>query len=260
MNSVVDEGTNFRRQQRDVELGSIEVEPGVAEEVFGAGLPAARRYVQLLAGPGTVRGLIGPREAGRLWSRHVLNCAVATAAVPVGARIVDIGSGAGLPGIPMALARVDLRVDLVETLLRRTTFLEEAVAELDLSDRCRVIRGRAEDVVGLVGGADVVTARAVAPLAKLAGWAAPLLREDGLFAVLKGSTAPEEIDRDRTACAAVGIVDLAVQEVGGAELAEPTTLIVGRRVRGAAGGRGPRLSTRDTRPRGRRPGSRGAAA
>jgi 16S rRNA (guanine527-N7)-methyltransferase len=189
--------------------------------------------VQWLAGPGTVRGLIGPREAGRLWSRHVLNCAVAASVMPAGARVVDIGSGAGLPGIPMALARPDLRIDLVETLLRRTTFLEEVVAELSLSERCRVIRGRAEDVVAGVGGADAVTARAVAPLAKLAGWAAPLLRDGGLFVALKGTSAPEEIERDRSACAAVGIVDLDVQLVGVDLLAEPTTVVLGRRSRGS---------------------------
>jgi 16S rRNA (guanine527-N7)-methyltransferase len=207
---------------------AVEAEPAAAAAVFGAGLALARRYVELLAGPGTVRGLIGPREAGRLWTRHVLNCAVAAEAIPAGARIVDIGSGAGLPGIPMALARPDLRIDLVETLLRRTTFLDEVVAGLGLADRVRVIRGRAEEVAARVGAADAVTARAVASLAKLAGWAAPLLRDGGLFVALKGSSAHEEIERDGDACAAAGIVDLSVRLVGGDLLAEPTTLILGR--------------------------------
>lgn len=212
-----------------VEADAVEAEPAAATAVFGDALTSVRRFVRLLAGPGTVRGLIGPREAGRLWSRHVLNCAVAAEAIPAGARVVDVGSGAGLPGVPMALARTDLRIDLVETLLRRTTFLDEVVADLGLAGRCRVIRGRAEDAVDRVGGADAVTSRAVAPLAKLAAWTAPLLRDGGLFVALKGGSAPEEIDRDRAACAAVGIVDLSLRLVGGDLLAEPTTLVVGRR-------------------------------
>jgi 16S rRNA (guanine527-N7)-methyltransferase len=207
---------------------AVEAEPAAAAALFGAESAMARRYVALLAGPGTVRGLIGPREAGRLWTRHVLNCAVAAEAIQKDARVVDIGSGAGLPGIPMALARPDLRIDLVETLLRRTTFLDEVVAGLGLADRVRVIRGRAEEVVAQVGAADAVTARAVAPLAKLAGWGAPLLRDGGMFVALKGSSAHEEIERDGDACAAAGIVDLSVRLVGGDLLAEPTTLILGR--------------------------------
>lgn len=212
---------------------TVEEELAVAAVVFGDALPDARRYVRLLAGPGIVRGLIGPREAGRLWSRHLLNCAVAAEVLPRGARVVDIGSGAGLPGIAMALARPDLRVDLVEPLLRRTVFLDEAVTELGLGDRCRVIRGRAEDVAALAGGADAVTARAMAPLAKLAGWAAPLLRDGGLFAALKGTTAAAEMHRDREACRAAGIVDLTVREIGGPGLADPTTVVLGRRETGA---------------------------
>lgn len=219
----------------------VETEPAVAGLVFGQGLPAARRYVGLLAGPGTVRGLIGPREAGRLWTRHVLNCAVAAEAVPRGARVVDIGSGAGLPGIPMALARPDLTVDLVETLLRRTVFLSDVVAELGLADRCRVVRGRAEDVARTVGGADVVTARAVAPLAKLAAWAAPLLREGGLFVALKGLSAADEIARDGESAARAGLTGLAVRSVGGDLLPEATTVVLGHKTighktrRGASG-------------------------
>jgi 16S rRNA (guanine527-N7)-methyltransferase len=237
--------------------GVVEVEPAAAGVVFGACLPAARAYVAQLAGPGTVRGLIGPREAGRLWTRHVLNCAVVAAVLPAGARVVDIGSGAGLPGIPVALARPDLSVDLVETLLRRTKFLDETVALLGLTDRCRVVRARAEDAVAAVGGADVVTARAVAPLGTLARWAAPLLRTDGLFVALKGGSAADEVERDRAECAAVGIVELTVRQVGAEILRDATTLIVGRRSTLHAGDDGRAVSSRR---RHRRGGGRGHAA
>lgn len=232
--------------------GCVEQEPAIAGVVFGGALPAARRYVELLAGPGTVRGLIGPREGGRLWSRHVLNCAVAAEAIPEGARVVDIGSGAGLPGIPMALARPDLRVDLVEPLLRRTSFLDEVVGELGVTDRCRVIRGRAEDVVHTAGGADVVTARAVAPLAKLAAWAAPLLREGGLFLALKGLSAADEVERDGAAMERVGITGLLVRTEGGGLLEEATTVVLGRRTGTGTSGSGTVRGPRADGVRGRR--------
>lgn len=223
----------------------VEDEPDAVAAVFGDGVVGARRYVALLAGDGLLRGLIGPRERGRLWTRHVLNCALAAAAVPRDARVVDIGSGAGLPGIPLALARPDLHIDLVETLLRRTVFLDEAVADLGLDDRVRVVRARAEDAVDRVGGADVVTARAVAPLAKLARWAAPLLRADGLFLALKGESAAAEVERDAAAARAAGIVDLRVEVISGDGPAEAAvTLVIGRRVSDAPrdGGRRARES------------------
>jgi len=211
---------------------ATEQEPALAAEIFGDRLALVRRYVDLLTGPGVQRGLIGPRETGRLWTRHVLNSAALAELVPAGVRVVDIGSGAGLPGVPLTLARPDLHVDLVEPLLRRSTFLTEVVAELGL-DRCRVVRARAEDVVGEVGGADVVTARAVAPLGKLAGWAAPLLRMGGELLALKGTSAPEEVERDRDEVRRAGITDVAVVRVG-ADLAGAATVVVRGR-RGAAG-------------------------
>jgi len=206
----------------------FEDEPSLACRVFGDRIALARRYVELLAGPGVQRGLIGPREAGRLWTRHVLNSAALAELTPTGVRVVDIGSGAGLPGIPLALVRPDLQVDLVEPLLRRSTFLAEVVAELGL-DRCRVVRARAEDAVGEVGGANVVTARAVAPLGKLARWAAPLLREGGELLALKGSSAIDEVERDRSEVRRAGIEDLTVVRIG-ADLADAATVVVrGRR-------------------------------
>ena len=145
----------------------------------------------------TVRGLIGPREVPRLWDRHILNCAALADVIPDGATVADIGSGAGLPGIPLAIARPDVQVILIEPLLRRTTFLDEVVADLQL-DNVTVIRGRAEEKVvrKAAGLVDVVTSRAVAPLGKLAGWSLPLVRSGGQMIAMKGSSAAEEIERD----------------------------------------------------------------
>lgn len=147
------------------------------------------RFVDLLATAGVERGLIGPREAPRLWDRHVFNCAAVVPALPLHAQVADIGSGAGLPGIVLALARPDLRVTLVEPLLRRTTFLDETVRELGLGN-VRVVRSRAEDVRDTFG---VVVSRAVAPLSKLVGWCLPLTQPAGLVLALKGQTADAEL-------------------------------------------------------------------
>ena len=204
--------------------GVIEPEPAATELVFGERVELARRYVVALASDGVVRGLIGPREAGRLWSRHILNSAVAGALLGEDASVVDVGSGAGLPGIPLAIARPDCRVVLVEPLERRTLFLQEMVDVLELTN-CRVVRGRADQVVEKCGGADVVTSRAVAPLAKLALWSAPLLRTGGQLLALKGASAAEEVERDSAAVAGVGLVDLELVTVG-AGLVDPETVVV----------------------------------
>lgn len=202
----------------------IEEEPGAALQVFGDRIGLARRYVVALATDGVVRGLIGPRESVRLWTRHVLNSGVLGPMLGGGAAVVDVGSGAGLPGIPLAIARPDCRVVLVEPLERRTVFLQEMIDGLDLTN-CRVVRGRADQVIDECGGADVVTSRAVAPLAKLAGWSAPLLRIGGRLLAVKGASAAEEIERDRSAVAGVGLVDLDVVTVG-AGLVDPPTLVI----------------------------------
>ena len=175
----------------------MDTDPGVPVEagsVFGPAVDAAVEYARLLATEGTVRGLIGPREVTRLWERHLLNSAAIESLVPVGARVVDVGSGAGLPGIPLALVRPDLTVTLLEPLARRVAFLTECVRWLGL-ERVTVVRGRAEEgpIRRQLGGADVVTARAVAPLDKLAGWCLPLLRPGGLLLAMKGSTAAAEL-------------------------------------------------------------------
>ena len=207
----------------------IEDEPSAAQTVFGERIDLARRYVEALATDGVVRGLIGPRESSRLWSRHVLNSAVAGELLSPGQRVVDIGSGAGLPGIPMAISRPDCNFVLVEPLERRTVFLQQVVTELGLIN-CRVVRGRADEVVDECGDADVVTSRAVAPLERLARWSAPLLRVGGKLLALKGSSAADEIARDGTAVRALGLVDLEVLSTGRG-LVDPETIVVrGRRI------------------------------
>lgn len=169
--------------------------PELAGSVFGPRLSLAETYAQLLAGAGVERGLVGPREPSRIWDRHLLNCAALTPLLPLGARVVDVGSGAGLPGIALAIRRPDLYVDLVESLRRRTDFLAEVIAALGLGDRVRVVRGRVEDadIVATVGSADWVTARALAPLDRLVAWCLPLLRPGGSLLALKGDRAADEL-------------------------------------------------------------------
>ncbi|WP_410871567.1 16S rRNA (guanine(527)-N(7))-methyltransferase RsmG [Nocardia sp. A7] len=212
--------------ERELGAPSDELEPpAAAARVFGDRLDIARRYCAALATAGVERGLIGPREVPRLWERHILNCAVIGELIDEGAAVVDIGSGAGLPGIPLAIARPDLRITLVEPLLRRTIFLSEFIEEAGLD--VTVVRGRAEQsgVIKEAGGADVVTSRAVAPLAKLAHWSLPLLRDHGRMLALKGTSAAEELERDGAALIHDGATDLRV--VGcGAGIVEIPTLVI----------------------------------
>ena len=186
--------------------------PDLARRAFSSErLPLVERYVARLATDGVERGLIGPREAPRLWDRHVLNCLAVASGIPQGRTVADLGSGAGLPGLVLALARPDLSVTLVEPLLRRTTFLEEVVADLGL-DSVRVVRGRAEELHGQEVF-DVVTARALAPLGRLLGWAMPLVGPGGVLLAMKGSSAQDEIagatkELRRHRCATPEIVEL----------------------------------------------------
>ena len=213
----------------DAGAADLETEPAAAAVIFGDRIDLARRYVHSLATDGVVRGLIGPREPARLWSRHVLNSAVIAELITVGSFVVDIGSGAGLPGVPLAIARPDLTVTLVEPLERRVRYLLETIDDLGLGN-CRAVRGRAEEVVAECGNSDVVTSRAVAPLHRLVGWSAPLTRDGGLVLAMKGESAREELDRDRTAVTRAGLVDPEVVEVGGSESVAPTYVIRTRRV------------------------------
>lgn len=198
--------------------------PAVARRVFSSErLPLAQRYAELLATEGVIRGLIGPREAPRLWDRHLLNCAVLGEWVPPDATVCDIGSGAGLPGLVLAIARPDLTITLVEPLLRRTTFLEEVVDELHL-DRVRVVRGRAEALHG-VETFDVVTSRAVAPLGRLLGWSMPLVAPTGALLAMKGSSVHEEVEAAAADLRAWGCGEPEVRILGEGVLSDTTVAL-----------------------------------
>ena len=193
------------------------------------------QYCDVLAGPGVEMGLIGPREVPRLWSRHILNCAVVVAPgeslVGPGDRVADVGSGAGLPGIVWAICRPDLTLVLLEPLLRRATFLASVVNDLGLADRVTVQRGRAEDLTGSSDWlpVDVVTARAVAPLGRLLGWTVPLLRPGGRLVALKGSSAADEVAAADAEAQEIGIVDLRVVTCGAGVVDPITTVVTGLR-------------------------------
>lgn len=197
--------------------------PEVAAEIFGERLPLAQAYHELLATDGSTRGFIGPREVPRLWERHLLNCAVIGEAMEEFSTVADIGSGAGLPGIPLAIARPDLSITLIEPLLKRSVFLGEVKEKLELSN-VTVIRGRAEEVRGQMDPVDVVTSRAVAPLGKLAKWSLPLVAPGGRMIAMKGASVEEELTRDAQVIKKAGGTDAKIYTVG-ALLEQPTTVI-----------------------------------
>jgi 16S rRNA (guanine527-N7)-methyltransferase len=203
--------------------GQVPAEPPAAREIFGDRLELAKRYAGLLAGPGIERGLIGPGEVRRLWPRHILNCAVVAELVPGRCSLADIGSGAGLPGIVLAMLLPDVSVTLLEPLLRRSAFLAECVTELGLANTV-VRRARAEDARGELC-ADVVTARAVAPLDRLAGWAMGLVRPRGTILAIKGDRAPEELRRAQGALKKLGASHTEILTVGRG-MVEPETVVV----------------------------------
>jgi 16S rRNA (guanine527-N7)-methyltransferase len=198
--------------------------PPSAPEFFGERLPSVERYVDLLATRGIQRGLIGPRELSRIWDRHILNCAVVHAAIPVGCAMADVGSGAGLPGVVLAIVRPDLVVTLVEPMQRRTDFLTEVSAELGLSN-VSVRRARAEELADELA-VDVVTARAVAPLERLARWTLPLLSKGGLLLALKGKTAADELTRAIPALRRMGAASWRIGEYGSGIVNPPTRVTI----------------------------------
>ena len=198
--------------------------PDVARGVFTSeSLPQAARYADLLASAGVIRGLIGPREVPRLWERHLLNSAVLGEVVPEGSSVCDIGSGAGLPGLVLAIARPDVMVVLVEPLLRRTTFLSEVVTELGLSN-AEVVRGRADSLHG-IRTFDVVTSRAVAPLGRLLEWSMPLVASHGCLVAMKGESVTSEIAESRGVLRSLGCTEPRV-ELLGAGVLDPQPRVV----------------------------------
>jgi 16S rRNA (guanine527-N7)-methyltransferase len=200
--------------------------PEAARAVFGEAFDDAARYAARLATEGVTRGLIGPREVARIWERHLLNSAAVAEAVPEGARVADVGSGAGLPGIPLGLARPDLSLTLVEPMARRVEFLEEAVGELGRP--WRVVRGRAEErsVVTAVGPVDVVTARAVAALPRLVTWCRGLLRPGTQLVALVGARAVADLPGLVPELEAAGMRSIEARAVGSSLGDAATTVVV----------------------------------
>lgn len=197
--------------------------PPLARGVFASRLELAERYAALLATDGVLRGLIGPREAPRLWERHLLNCALLADALPPDADVCDLGTGAGLPGLVLAIRRPDLRLTLVEPLLRRTTFLSEVVEDLGL-DNVAVVRARAEELHG-TAEFSVVTSRAVAPLGRLLDWSMPLVRQGGCLVAMKGASARDEVEGASRELRRHGAGAVEVLTYGVGEIDPPTTVI-----------------------------------
>jgi 16S rRNA (guanine527-N7)-methyltransferase len=201
--------------------------PEAAVVLFGARFGVALRYASHLGTTGVERGLLGPHEVPRIWHRHILNCAVVAELLPPGREVIDVGSGAGLPGIVLAILRPDLRVTLVEPLLRRSDWLSGVVSDLGL-ENVTVIRDRAESLRGRLRG-DVVTARAVAPLVRLAEWCVPLAKPGGEVLAIKGESAGSELVAARGELERQGVTDAVAVQVGSG-VVEPATTVVRLRV------------------------------
>jgi 16S rRNA (guanine527-N7)-methyltransferase len=197
--------------------------PAGADRVFGARLQLAERFTEILADSGVSHGLIGPREIPRLWERHVLNCAVIHPAIAADLMVIDVGSGAGLPGLALAIARPDLDVHLIEPMLRRTNWLSMTVDELRLTN-VTVHRGRAEEFAGILR-APVVTARAVARLSELAKWCLPLLLPGGSLLAIKGMSVAEEVESDRAVLRRLGAIDEVIETFGIGIVDQETTVL-----------------------------------
>ena len=195
--------------------------PAGAEKLFGPGWTQAQRYADLLSTWGVERGMIGPREVPRLWDRHLLNCVAVVPRLPQGCTVADVGTGAGLPGLVWAIARPDVRMTLVEPLLRRVSFLEEVVGDLDLTN-VEIVRARAEEHRASY---DVVTARAVASLDKLTTWCWPLVGPGGVLLAMKGRSAPEEVEKARPLLKRLGVTDVRIESYGEDDLSVPTTVV-----------------------------------
>jgi 16S rRNA (guanine527-N7)-methyltransferase len=205
----------------DAERAGLEAEPVIAAELFGDRIDVARAFTSALAEQGEERGLIGPLELPRLWSRHILNSVIA--APLFHGRVADIGSGAGLPGLVLAIARPDVQWTLIEPMERRVTWLSEQVTALELSN-VAVLRSRAEDVRP-AQGFDLVTARAVSALRTLIPLTAPLVRDGGELALLKGMNAANEIEAAQKQVKKFRLSDVRVEVLGEGVLPEITRVV-----------------------------------
>ena len=201
----------------------VEAEPAVAAELFGDRIGLARQFAQALVDHGEERGLIGPLELPRIWTRHILNCAIAAPLFPENGRVGDVGSGAGLPGLVLAIARPDITWELIEPMERRVTWLEEQVAALGLTN-VRVHRARAEEAP-VEGILDAVTARAVSALKTLVPWTAPLVRDGGELILLKGKSVDGEISNAQKVLRKHKVSDVRVETLGEGVLAEETRVV-----------------------------------
>ena len=198
-----------------------EAEPASAALIFGQNIDLARRYFELLVRDGDLLGLLGPREMPKLWTRHILNSAVVAELVSSGASVADVGSGAGLPGIPMALAQPQAKFTLIEPMERRSDWLKSTIAELQL-ENVRVLRARAEEMTEVF---DVVTARAVSALPNLLKMCVPLTKHGGEVIALKGSKAADEIADSKKLTKKLSIESFEIVRVGGELLADPTLVV-----------------------------------
>jgi len=208
----------------DVPLpADLEAEPAVAAVLFGDRIDAARSYTNSLARHGEELGLVGPQEYPRLWTRHVVNSALLAPLLRASGQVGDIGSGAGLPGIPLAIARPDVRFTLIEPMERRTDWLQRQVDELGL-ENVEVVRARAEDVHERFAF-DQLTARAVSAFSKLVPLTVPLLKDGGELVLLKGRSAEAEIEKAAKVIRRFHLVDVRVEELGEGLDTEPTRVI-----------------------------------
>jgi 16S rRNA (guanine527-N7)-methyltransferase len=202
--------------------GAATLPPEVAAEVFGPALERAQVFAGMLSTRGVEHGLIGPHEVPRLWDRHLLNCAVVAELIDSKpATLVDIGSGAGLPGIVLAMLRPELSVILLEPMERRCRFLTDCVTELGL-DNASVLRARAQDAMLR---ADIATARAVAPLDRLAELAVGLVRPGGMVLAIKGETAADELKKARPVLKRLGVRSAEVVRAGQGKVVPATTVV-----------------------------------
>ncbi|MGO1849940.1 16S rRNA (guanine(527)-N(7))-methyltransferase RsmG [Microbacterium sp.] len=201
----------------------VEQEPAVAGELFGDRLDLARQFVRALVEHGEERGLVGPQEVPRIWTRHVLNCAIAAPLFPTGGRVGDVGSGAGLPGVVLAIARPDVTWELIEPMERRVSWLDEQVSALGL-ENVTVHRARADEVA-VEGMLDAVTARAVSAMRTLIPWTAPLVRDGGELILLKGRSVDAEIDAAQKVLRKHRVTDVRVEVLGEGVLDETTRVV-----------------------------------